>query len=405
MAVLLQVLSSWEGVYGGLTLEINAHSPSDQKYHPFYLEVHDDHPIRFEEDLNRFSELLEYYKKKKEERRDSAVVRRNVAVREGMAQRLSGTPLELQSWLIKRQRSGEKTRRNLPSVPIVKGLCLRPEFFRGVAFTSLAELFRQSFVALKSFRLQRWVSGKGEEDVDFMNGMTRHCRMMIKIAWLITDLGFQTYLLPALPASIERFSFYWASNGKSVVNGRQTTLIFNEQLPKCMATSCHRFRMLSPPHSICATRFLEQVVIGGRRGESKLQHLSLRVERFHPCWQQERVTDFLCLAGRASKNMPLLQTLELWNCGRGFAFIFRYTQDESRATITWRSVGGDFHLAPEALNTWTEVAKLRTLSLVVKRIPIRVENDGKFYVIRHLALRMLAFDPVTQARRFLENIT
>ena len=188
IVVLLNALSSWEGIHGGLTLEINAHSPSDQKYHWREFEVHDDYPLRFEEDLERYAGFSNYYRQKIAERRKSGIIRRDIAVQHGMAQRLRGTPLELQSWLVDKRQSCGDTTTNLPNVPIVKGIILREEFFRGIAFTSLAKLFRESFVALESFYLERWIGRTKEAESAFFNGTkTRHLARKSTIEWLITD--------------------------------------------------------------------------------------------------------------------------------------------------------------------------------------------------------------------------
>lgn len=51
MAVLLKSLSSWEGHRGGFTPEIRAYSPSDQGFHGNIIQLYDDYPLRFEDDL------------------------------------------------------------------------------------------------------------------------------------------------------------------------------------------------------------------------------------------------------------------------------------------------------------------------------------------------------------------
>lgn len=120
MTVLLNSLSSWEGTHGGLTLEINAHSPSDQIFHPSEEEVHDDYPIRFKEDFKGLQPFLEYLRGKGAARVTFMTVPRSVGL--GAARRLRGTPLEL---LPQRQKRGTGSTNNLPRTPIVKALVLR----------------------------------------------------------------------------------------------------------------------------------------------------------------------------------------------------------------------------------------------------------------------------------------
>lgn len=167
MTVLLNSLSSWEGDRGGLTLEINAHSPSDQIFHRSEGEVHDDYPIRFEEDLMDWPCFLEYLRDKKAARVTSIAVPRKV--RRAAARRLRGTPLEL---LPQRQKRGTGTgsTNGLPRVPIVKGLVLRRSFFRGIAPESIATLLRESFVALESFYLHRWIGQTVKNEIELFDG-------------------------------------------------------------------------------------------------------------------------------------------------------------------------------------------------------------------------------------------
>ncbi|RSL43744.1 hypothetical protein CEP53_011555 [Fusarium sp. AF-6] len=165
MAVLLNSLSSWEGTRGGLTLEINANSPSDQIFHRSEGEVHDDYPIRFEEDLEDWPYYLEYLRGKKAARVTSIAV--PLRERRAVARRLRGTPLEL---LPKRRKGGTAgSANNLPSVPIVKGLVLRRSFFRGIAPESIATLLRENFVALESFYLHRWIGQTVKNEVELFD--------------------------------------------------------------------------------------------------------------------------------------------------------------------------------------------------------------------------------------------
>jgi hypothetical protein len=165
MTVLLNSLSSWEGTRGGLTLEINAHSPSDQIFHRSEGEVHDDYPIRFKEDLKDLRSFLEYLRDRRAARVTSSAVPRSV--RRGAARRLRGTLLEL---LPQRQKRGTGSTNNLPRVPIVKGLVLCRSFFRGIAPESIATLLRESFVALESFYLHKWIGQTVKKELELFDG-------------------------------------------------------------------------------------------------------------------------------------------------------------------------------------------------------------------------------------------
>ncbi|KAF4992349.1 hypothetical protein FDECE_13745 [Fusarium decemcellulare] len=379
IATLLNALSSWEGIHGGLTLEIRAHSPSDQKYHPWELELHGDYPLRFEEDLKNCTGLSKYRKKKLEETR-IGTGRPSVSVEQGMAQRLHGTPLKIQPWPLKKRKRCRNLVQKLPSAPIVKGLVLRQAFLRGIALTSLAALFRESFVALESFRLERWIGLTEEFEADFLNGL-------------------RTDLMPSLPATLQRFAFEQNTRWDSCKSWPNEDILDSQS--RLMAKSCHCLTEFCPPRYFGYAEFLDQIARDGRNGGSKLQHLTLRVHCVSPDEEQNRVTGILALAGRAAEELPRLRVLELWNSGIGFGYLFRYTQDDSRATITWRAAGKDFVLEPRVLETWAQVALGRTL--VVESVPFTAEDAGgsgfnHMTVVPHLALRRLSFDPISEAQ-------
>ncbi|RSL51787.1 hypothetical protein CEP54_011246 [Fusarium duplospermum] len=379
MTVLLNSLSSWEGTRGGLTLEINAHSPSDQIFHRSEGEVHDDYPIRFEEDLEDWPSFLEYLRDKRAARVTSVAVPRKV--RRAAARRLRGTPLEL---LPQRQKRGTSTgtgsTNGLPRVPIVKGLVIRRSFFRGIAPKSIATLLRESFVALESFYLQRWIGQMVKNEVKWFDDL-------------------QTCLMPTLPPSVKRFSFDQSWRWDSC----QYALTPNKfkGLTRLMATSCHRFIEFSPPLVFDCFIFLWQLAQGEKNEESKLQHLTLKTRYLRPRVRQDIMTDFLVIAARAAMKMPQIRILEIWNSGHGFGFLFRYTQDSHRATITWRVVESQFVLMPRVIGAWAKVASTRPLA--IERIPFtEADGNGTSFnhtsIHRHLALRRLAFDPITEAQ-------
>lgn len=165
-AMLLNALSTWDGADGGFTLEVTAHSPSDEKFHRGVFDFYDGYSFRLQGGESHPG-MVEYYKRKESERRASGVRRRTRAVKRGMARRLRGTPLAIQPDLINTTPDCRSIEQSLPNVPIVKGLILRHEFFRGVAPASLARLFRESFVALEVFRLERWEACSARSEREF----------------------------------------------------------------------------------------------------------------------------------------------------------------------------------------------------------------------------------------------
>lgn len=205
--------------------------------------------------------------------------------------------------------------------------------------------------------------------------------------------------MPTLPPSVKRFSleqcWRWDSCKSSSV-----PKIF-KGLTRLMATSCHRFTELSPPLMFDCFKFLWQVAQGERNTESKLEHLALRSSHLHPRGRQDIITCVLVVAARAARKMPQIRILEIWNSGYGFGFLFRYTQDSHRAKITWRFVEYQFVLMPKVVKAWARVASKRPLT--IERIPFtEADGNGTSFnhtpIHRHLALRRLAFDPITEAQ-------
>lgn len=174
MKMLLKILSSWEPKPGsqGLVLELSAHSPSDLQHRFRNFEMNDEYPFQCEEDLRRSPGVLEYSRQKYPELVDEERIRHRTSPRPtlGEHQRFQGTPLELRLW----KKGNRKGHRNpistLPEVPLVRGLLIRRQFYRGFAAISLAELFRQSFTSVEWFRLERWISNTAEDETSFIDG-------------------------------------------------------------------------------------------------------------------------------------------------------------------------------------------------------------------------------------------
>lgn len=164
-----------------------------------------------------------------------------------------------------------------------------------------------------------------------------------------------------------------------------------------MATICRHFTEFCPPRGTDAWAFFKQLVRGGTRQGCRLQRLSLMKDTYNPhaSRRQREVTALLALAGMAAKTLPQLRILELWSPGPPFRYIFRYTQDDFRAIITWRVDGSDIDLEPSAVEWWTKAASTRILTVEVVPFP---EPEGQFAVLSHLSLRRLAMDAITEER-------
>ena len=162
---LFKVLSRWtperqnhatKASASGIALEISAVSPNDSQHNHYSCALDDDYPVRFESDLPRITieQLAEHHRLKCLQRRSSR--QEPNAHADGISpprprfisslrgRRVIGTPLRLRP-----------TVPSLPKVPMVKSLVLRQQSYRGINVRSLAQILRQSLVALECFRFER----------------------------------------------------------------------------------------------------------------------------------------------------------------------------------------------------------------------------------------------------------
>jgi hypothetical protein len=205
--------------------------------------------------------------------------------------------------------------------------------------------------------------------------------------------------MPNLPAGVQSFSLM--QMGILASHHYQPAHDILGPLSQLMATSCHRFANFSPPLELHAKTFLRQLILEAKHKRSKLKCLSLRANSLLPLTSQQSVTSLLTSAGRAASKLPRRRIIELWNSGEGYGYLFRYAQEDCRATITWRSAGQDFDLASQVIQVWSKVAGARTL--IVERSPFTEDEVGSGgfkheTILSHLALRRLVLDPITEAQ-------
>ncbi|KAM5378790.1 hypothetical protein ACJZ2D_004263 [Fusarium nematophilum] len=371
---LFEALSLWVPNHsGGLTLEISAWSPGDSQHH-FREFVDADMHARFqlEEDLQRAPSLLEYSRQKLEEVRPTMITHPRDR-RFQVYRRLKGTPLELGPGIA------------IPQVPIVKTLWLRPHFYRGIAFLTLARMFQDSLVGMESFRFERWTGVTSREEKAFFS-------------------DFQKYLVPAFPPSLMRFSFnQWPrwKNSKAALSGEMVDIFVTD----AAAASFCRLTELCPPWQVYTMDFLIGLYLSGSRVDEKpkLELLCLECRLLDLSAGQPEFTGLLGMAAMTALCMPKLRTLEIWNAVPGHSFIFRYARSPYKATITWRSIGRGIVLEDEVVKRWADVAAKRRVPLEVEVDPFKEAAgegkvlDGKL-IYRHLELGGLAIDPITLAR-------
>ena len=87
-----------------------------------------------------------------------------------------------------------------------------------------------------------------------------------------------------------------------------------------------------------------------------LQTLALTSQDFEPHNDPRKIEHLLSSAAGAVKKMPKLQTLELWNGGKGHAALFRYNSNSRRqAKILWRA-NWHFELQGLVVKKWQNMA-------------------------------------------------
>ncbi|KAL2687000.1 hypothetical protein Neosp_004549 [[Neocosmospora] mangrovei] len=377
---LLKVLSSWDRKHGGLTLEVIALSPSDVEHHVYEPELADDYPFQLEEDLEQPSRFQEYHTAKSTEHRAFS----NRHMRQALV-RLYGTPLETTSLSWKGRPESIQT---LPETPIIKGFLIRRSFFRGFALSTVAKLFNESLVALEWFRFERWASPTQDQEIAFYTDM-----------W--------AFLIPTLPQTVKKLSFnfnQWSRWKPPCMSVPPDQIDLRKSLSRSLAPLALQLTEFCPPDVMNLPEFLGQLGhMSGGSGEAKLELLSIKGGRL----AQICVTKLLTLTAAAAKALPRLRILEVWHDARGYEYLFRYTQSNGQATITWMNGGGEYPLAPEVLEAWEDVASAYSTRPIVvdrRRFPRYQTMDQRWHnrcVYPLLELRRLAFDPITLERESL----
>ncbi|KFA51357.1 hypothetical protein S40293_03249 [Stachybotrys chartarum IBT 40293] len=326
MRHLSDALSCWDGAGGGLKLQISAWSPSDTSHGFFECEMEAEYPFRFETDL---AGLAAYQIQRRADRAaaSSTHVHDNSL---GALQRLFGNGLNFTSWLSK------TTATILPPTPIVKGLVLRGLFYRGIAPVSLAKVFHESLVALESLHIERWMRPWQGPD-------TQSCKEI------------ETILIPALPASVKRFVFHQRTVPTELLTYELPLRQAYGELTRKLALECHRFTEFSLT-VMDDGWFVWLLVELGRRDDSKLELMCLRYTILFRKVCRPRILSFLQLVALATKNLPRLRILEVWNLDRKTGYFLRYTQHSYRATLTWICVGRALPLSSTVVEQWAAVA-------------------------------------------------
>ncbi|KAL7807543.1 hypothetical protein V8C44DRAFT_187120 [Trichoderma aethiopicum] len=400
---LLATLKLWDPTrHGeqGLALMLSVSSSSDTEHRFSRCEMNDDYPFHYAEDLALAPSMVEFHQKAKAASLNHLIHRgREWPWHNGHIRRLHGTPLRL----VSRNERGRfiNPHKVLPAVPVVKGLVMRRQFRREIHIGTLSCLCARSFVALEWFRFERTLSVKPQHQLAF-------------------DKGFQSCLLPSLPKTLRQFSFtQWdiPAKERGFTLGSEApgmSLHIQDRLPRLMAKLSQRLEQFCPPWQMDTAAFLQSIIENGespKTPQSSLKRLILRCALSSPEKSRLQFESLVLSAAEAALSLPQLEVIELWGTcldeQNSCAYIFRYSYEDRRANIVWRSFDKTMVCQARTIAMWSEVAKAHSHSTLTCDVVPFAETKEDIYrsdgtcIYRHLLLKDLAFDPIT--RILLEN--
>ncbi|KAH7316885.1 hypothetical protein B0I35DRAFT_264807 [Stachybotrys elegans] len=232
----------------------------------------------------------------------------------------------------------------LPKAPIVKGLLIRPKYFRNVGAASIGKILHESLTAVEWLRIERWQQEDKKLEQHFYKKLHKT-------------------LFPLLPRAIERICFdIWNSDHDAKLWAPSHP---ESQLGQDMARLCHRLTDFCTARA--APDVLRYLAELGPKKESKLKRLSMRSPALHPDNIETDRDQLLMEATLAVKVLPRLEVLEIWNMVKAEGYMFRYTCEGARAKLTWRTVNSlpeskGYRLPARVIDEWASVAPLGFLS-------------------------------------------
>ncbi|CAH0022579.1 unnamed protein product [Clonostachys rhizophaga] len=396
---LLETLKLWDPAkHGakGLALMVSAMSPDDTSHRLIIGDMQPNYPFHPAEDPDvppGIADVHSYY-----HRRSWCFLIHDGHLpsrQGGHIKRMQGTPLRFEPIRNETDRfNGEYI--NLPAVPMIKGLVMRKQHRREIDTRSLACLLSRSLISLEWFRLER----------------TIHADILQQLCF---ELGFQTHLLTSLPKTLRQFSFVqWkipSGERRDVRRGVGTvvTPYSLAYLPREMAKLSQRLERFCPPWQTDTAAFLQSMIDLEKSPATAGSSLKRIILRFVPTRPEASRRDFesvVVLAAKAALLLPQLEVIELWatrleerSCD---AYIFRYIHSLSRAKIVWRSPEPATEIRPRIITKWNEVAMKHAHSVLEHRVIPFSETRGQMFdsggtfIYKHLLLKELAFDRITQ---------
>jgi hypothetical protein len=185
-------------------------------------------------------------------------------------------------------------------------------------------------------------------------------------------------------------------------------------LPREMAKLSQRLEQFSPQWQMDTAAFLQSITeLNGSPNlpESSLKRVILRCLLSSSDRARRDFESLVIRAAKAALSLPRLEVLELWGtCLDGeesCAYIFRYIYEGGRVSIVWMCCE-DTKIPPaRIIAKWSEVAEKHLHSTLAYNAISFTETKAEILrsegtcIYRHLMLRNLVLDPITQI--LLEN--
>lgn len=175
-------------------------------------------------------------------------------------------------------------------------------------------------------------------------------------------------------------------------------------LGRAVATASLKLERLSASFIVDASHFFH-----ARQPSWKwpnLTSLALTSQLLTPDESPDEAVRMLQAAADAAMKMPSLETMEIWNGGRGLAMLFRYHSPRGGpSVITWRGTW-EFARRPPVVRAWERVASTRHgrgCSIVEELLDAGIVIKSHGDAIYHLKLSSLVIRPVSLRQIRMEH--
>lgn len=355
ISALFVVLADWETTKEGLTLEINAYSPSDSGhwFRGWYFGAPGE-----EETLRRGRRILHFGP-------------RHPVSEDGLRR-----PFEVL----------RVTPSDLPVVRAVTKFLIRRQCRRQLDSNALSNIWRK-LPSLGHIMHESWRPGGNVSLYGWDFGkIEKICRvsMFLLLTWLLIAYG-RALCHESLPTSVKRITvfedfnsqyqfllkkytvFNQVNQGVPVNPGQGTVRTGGRALAGFFAKKSMQLKHLSVAFVIDAADFFRACDPEWRWNE--LRSLTLTAKALVRETQPGETYQQLQAAARVALGMPKLESLTLWNgdVGEACGFVYRRYQDD--VSITWRA-NWEFELGSEVRSAWEAVAKMHS-----PRSALRVETE------------------------------